>query len=166
MLIINSNHDKFNFLLQELREKAKYQFNLTEAQVNSIFNEECILKLSKKTRRIREIEKNGKLIFMLRPNDGYLVSQIEGARILLKHSPFPNNRVVILSDYAEMVAEGRNLFAKHVKALDSRIKTGSEVIVVNEEDELIAVGKSLLNHQEMMDLNYGIGVKIRRGVKK
>ena len=41
-----------------------------------------------------------------------------------------------------------------------------EVIIVNESDELIAVGKSLLNHQEMLDLNYGIGVKIRRGIKK
>ena len=166
MLILDSKHNKFSFLLTSLREKAKYQYNLTNEAANSIFTDDCVLKLSKKTKRIREIERNGKLIFMLRPNNGFLVAQVEGARLLLKYSPSPNNRVVIYTDYSEMVAEGRNLFAKHVKNLDSRIKTGSEVIVVNEDDELIAVGKSLLNHKEMLDLNYGIGVKVRRGVKK
>jgi len=166
MLILDSKHNKFSFLLTSLREKAKYQYNLTDDQVNSIFTHECVMKLSKKTKRIREIERNGKLIFMLRPNDGFLISQIEGARLLLKYSPFPNNRVVMYSDYSEMVSEGRNLFAKHVKTLDAQIKTGSEVIIVNENDELVAIGKSVLNHKEMLDSNYGIGVKVRRGIKK
>ncbi len=64
MLIINSNHNKFSFLLSSLREKAKYQFKLSDTQVNSIFTDDCVLKLSKKTKRVREIERNGKMIFM------------------------------------------------------------------------------------------------------
>ncbi len=166
MLIINSNNRNYQFFLTSLREKAKYQFDLTSEELDSIFTLDCIIKLSKKTKKIREIEKNGKLIFMLRPNDGFLVFQIEGARLFLEISSSPKNRVIIYNEYSEVISEGRNLFAKHVKNLDEKIKTGSEVIIVNEDDDLLAVGKSLLNHREMMDLSYGIGVKVRKGIKK
>ena len=59
---------------------------------------------------------------------------------------------------------GINVFAKHVKDADPEIRPGSEVIIVDEEDNLLAVGKAILNGKEMIAFKSGIAVKVRRGV--
>ncbi|NHI91363.1 MAG: hypothetical protein EAX96_02595 [Candidatus Lokiarchaeota archaeon] len=165
MLKIDSKNQDFSFLLRKLHALLKYQFNLTTEQVKKIISDDCIIKISRKTKRIRSIEKNGKILFTLRPNDGFLIFHIEGALETLKICDFPKNRIVVKNEIAEMIAQGRTLFTKHVLKCDNRIKNSSEVIVVNENDELLAVGRSLLNYRELKDLNFGMGVKIRRGTK-
>ena len=62
------------------------------------------------------------------------------------------------------IRKGRNVFAKHVKDADPEIRPGSEVIIVDEEDNLLAVGKAILNGKEMIAFKSGIAVKVRRGV--
>jgi len=62
-----------------------------------------------------------------------------------------------------VVAEGRNVFAKHVVEADPEIRSGDEVIVVDERDILVAVGKAVLSGEEMVAFSRGIAVKTRIG---
>ena len=165
MLVVDKNHKDFPFLLKKIQTLLKYQFDLTFDQAAMIFSEDVIIKISRKTKRIRQIEINGKILFTLRPNDGFLVFHIEGASQFLKITNYPKNRIIVFKEIADLMAEGRTLFTKHVKALDKNIKSGSEVIITDDDDNLLAIGKSLLNFREIRDLNHGMGVKIRRGIK-
>ncbi|HDD64326.1 MAG: pseudouridine synthase [Thermoprotei archaeon] len=121
---------------------------------------------SKNTGRIRYIYLNDKLIASVRASDGFIVLNIEGAKILHKLLPFPCRRVIVRKDVADIIAEGRNVFAKHVVNVDPEIRAGEEVLVVDEEDRLLAIGRAVLAAQEMLSFKRGIAVKVRRGVKK
>ena len=101
MLKIDQNHKDFPFLLKKIRMIVKYQFDLSTDQAITIFPDDCILKISRKTKRIRQIERNGKILFALRPNDGYLVFHIEGALQFLKIAPYPKNRMVVFEEIAD-----------------------------------------------------------------
>ena len=52
------------------------------------------------------------------------------------------------------------------KAFDENIRSNDEVLIVNEEGELLAFGKALLNHKEMLDFKTGQAIKTRKGFKK
>ena len=58
------------------------------------------------------------------------------------------------------------MFAKHVVKVDPEILPEDEVIVVSEEDELLAVGKAKLSAEYMLAFQRGIAVKTRHGIKK
>ncbi|MHA1785076.1 MAG: PUA domain-containing protein [Candidatus Helarchaeota archaeon] len=164
MHVFNSEHRDYSFLIRKIKTIIQYQFGLTSQDAQTICSKVSNIKLSRKTRRIRHVEKNNQILFTLRPNDGFMVLHVEGARLILKHSKYPKNRIAVFNDIGEIISQGKTLFAKHVKDLDSNIKPGSEVIIVNEDDELLALGKSLLTSREIIDLNYGIAVKVRRGI--
>jgi 7-cyano-7-deazaguanine tRNA-ribosyltransferase len=41
-----------------------------------------------------------------------------------------------------------------------------EVVVINNKDDVLAVGKAVLSGGEMLAFNRGIAVKVRRGIDK
>jgi 7-cyano-7-deazaguanine tRNA-ribosyltransferase len=100
---------------------------------------------SKKTGRIRNVLHNGKHLLSLRARDGLFTLRAEGAKILHKKFKRPKLRVVVQSDTAEFNREGKNVFAKFVKECDEGLRPRDEVLVVNEEDELVAVARALMN---------------------
>lgn len=116
-----------------------------------------------KTGKIRRILSRGELIATLRPNDGFLILTIEGAR-RLKSLPYPRNRVVVKEEVKEFIERGKNVFAKFVVECDPEIVPYQEVIVVDEKDNLLATGTSLLNASEMRAFTRGIAVKVRHSV--
>ena len=75
-------------------------------------------------------------------------------------------RVSIREDVAEFVAQGKNVFAKHVTTTDPDIRAGDEVLVVTGNDRLIACGAALVSGTEMLAFNYGVAVKVRQGCEK
>ena len=78
----------------------------------------------------------------------------------------PVYRVVIRDDVAEFVAQGKNVFAKHVIAADPDIRAGDDVLVVAANDRLIACGAAQVSGSEMLAFNYGVAVKVRQGSLK
>jgi uncharacterized protein with predicted RNA binding PUA domain len=58
------------------------------------------------------------------------------------------------------------VFAKHVKIVDSQLRAGDELLVVDEQDRLLAVGKANLSPNEMLALTRGVAVKTRHSKKK
>jgi len=118
---------------------------------------------SKRTGRIREVYVDGVLVATIRATDGFLLPTIEGAKKLILSGNY-RKVVVVPNDVGEYVARGRTLFAKHILKADPEIRAGEEVIVVNENGKVIAVGRAKLTGIEMMKARRGVAVKIRRGI--
>ena len=118
---------------------------------------------SRRTGRIREVYVDGVLVAVIRTSDGFLLPTIEGAKKMIKSGKC-SKVVVIPNDVAEFIAKGRTLFAKHVLKADPGIRAGDEVIVVNEDGNVVAVGRAKLTGVEMVRAKRGVAVKIRKGI--
>lgn len=128
----------------------------------SLFPEGCEFLLSS-TGRIRQVLYGKVRLATVRAQDGRLTIGIEGARRLQACLPVPRYRVVVQDDVAEFIAEGKNVFAKHVISADPEIRAGDEVLVVASNDRLLACGTAVLSGPEMPVFNYGGAVKVRQG---
>jgi 7-cyano-7-deazaguanine tRNA-ribosyltransferase len=63
------------------------------------------------------------------------------------------------------VKEGKSVFAKFVKDCDPDLRPFDECLIVNENDSLLAVGRILLNRDEMLAFHQGMAVKTRESIK-
>ncbi len=151
-----------NAILSQIRRIADYQFGLGVGKI--LFPDNVKIELSKQGRP-RRIYLNNKLIATIRARDGYIALTLDGARILLQSNLVEKNIVTISEDAVPFVKNGRNVFAKFVEHASGELKAGEEVIIVNKRKELIAVGRAILNGEEMLSLKSGLAIKIRRGVE-
>lgn len=76
----------------------------------------------------------------------------------------PAHRVIIDDEAIPFVAEEKNAFAKFVVSVDPLIRPNDEVLIVDREDELIAVGRAELSAAGMSAFDRGMAVSVRRGV--
>jgi len=132
-------------------------------QAAGLLEGDLAVRRSKATGRVREIYLGDVRLGTIRAGDGLFVPSLEGAERLLRLLPRPRLRVVVQSDVAAHVAMGLSVFCKHVVEADPEIRPLDEVIVVDENDNLVAVGKALLPGF-MMRRCCGQAVKVRRGV--
>ncbi len=68
-----------------------------------------------------------------------------------------------MDDVSEFISQGRNVFAKHVVDAGEAIRHGDEVIILDSHRMVLAVGRALLNREEMLAFGVGVAVKTRRG---
>jgi len=124
------------------------------------------IRRSKRTGMPREVIVGDITLGHIRPSDGMLIPSLEGASLILKNLPFPKSRVVVKERFKEIVARGTTVFVKFVKLVDPDIRPKSEVLVVDEEDTLLATGRSILSAQEYLEFHEDHPfVLIRRHVK-
>jgi uncharacterized protein with predicted RNA binding PUA domain len=71
--------------------------------------------------------------------------------------------VVVRNEVAKFIAEGGDVFAVHVVRADDAIRPKDEVIVVDENENFLAVGKAVLSGEEMRAFKSGVAVKVRHG---
>ena len=121
---------------------------------------------SKKTGKIRHIYDGKTLIVNMRASDSYLILSKEGAKRLHSAMPYPQNRVVVNKDSEPFALDGKSVFCKFVTECDENIRTKDEVLIVNEDDKLLAYGKSLLGACEIEQFETGQAIKTRKGMKK
>jgi predicted RNA-binding protein (TIGR00451 family) len=143
---------------------ADYQFG--RGTGNALFDDRVEVERSKRTGKIRYIRDGSRLIATLRAKDGHFALTIEGARHLLKNMRKPSHVVRIREDVSEVVAEGRNVFAKHVVRADEGIRPKDEVIVLSQRGRLLAVGRAVLSGFEMPLFKLGVAVSVRAGTKR
>lgn len=147
-----------------VRVLADYQFGENAGRV--LFPDTCKFITSPKTGKVRQIMDGSVRIATVKPDSGMLSISVEGARRLMRVFEFPKLRVVVDKRVGEFIASGKNVFAKHVVAVDNQIRANDEIIVVDENDRLLATGKAVLSAFEMLELNRGVAVSVRQGVKK
>ncbi|RLF36163.1 MAG: tRNA guanosine(15) transglycosylase TgtA [Thermoplasmata archaeon] len=127
----------------------------------ALFNGEIKIVKSKKTGKIRNVYCNGKHILSMRANDGLFTLKIEGGKLLHKFFKYPKLRVVVDDEAVSFVKDGKSVFAKFVKDCDPRLRPLDECLIVDKNDSLLAVGRCLLNRDEMLSFDFGVAVKTR-----
>jgi len=149
--------------LMKIRLIADYQFGRGTGRL--LFPDDVTVAHSR-TGRVRQIFEDGERLATLRASDGMFTISIRAAIKLHKSIPYTGLRIVVSDEAAPFVAEGKTAFAKHVMDVDPEIRSGEEVLIVNESDDLLGVGKALLAPTEMLSAMRGVGVETRSGVRK
>ena len=150
--------------VRKLKAIADYQFGWGAGE--ALFKGNINVEKSKKTGKIRHIYDGKTLIVNMRASDSYLVLSKEGARRLHAACEYPKNRVVVNRDSEPFALDGKSVFSKFVVECDENIRSNDEVLIVNEDDRLLAFGKSLLSAVEIDNFQTGQAIKTRKGFKK
>ncbi len=147
--------------LRRVRRVADYQFG--KGTGIKLFPENVEILYSKRTGRIRYVYLDGKRLATLRPTDGLFSLSIAGAKRIVENACHAKCFVTVRDDVAEFIAEGGDVFAVHVVKADDEIRSKEEVIVIDENGKVLAVGRAALSSDEMKAFKSGVAVKVRRG---
>ncbi len=147
-------------MLRRVRTIADYQFGTGAG--GALFPDTVTFSLSR-TRRISQVLDAGIRVATLRSYNGLFTLSELGARRLHAHIPPPRLRVIVNSDAAPFVAAGKTAFARHVIAVDPELRANDEVLVVDDNDLLLATGSALLSPAEMLAFARGVAVQVRHG---
>lgn len=149
---------------RKIKGIADYQFGPPITDVLFANEEDIRIERSKNTNRIRYVFINDILLLTLRPNNGFFTLSLFSAQIILDHIPPPRLRVKVLTEISEFIKKGRSVFCKHVVDIDENLRPMDEVIVVNEEDELLGIGRLKIPVAYVKSFKHGIAIDIRRGI--
>ena len=156
---IEANEMEMEYDLRKIRSVADYQFG--KGAGNALFNGEVKIIKSKATGKIRNVYCDGKHVVSMRASDGFFTLKKEGGRRLHSFFDFPRLRVVVDREAIPFIKEGRNIFAKFVVECDKELRPYDEVLIVSEDDELVAIGQAIMNREEMLSFDHGMAVKNR-----
>ncbi len=159
---IGNNKSSFDIDMQRVKSVSDMQFGKGAGEVLIKGNVELVK--SKNTGKIRNVISDGEHVLSMRASDGMFTLKIPGAKRLHKGFKTPNLRVMVEDDSVEFNREGKNVFAKFVMDCDEELRPLDEALVVDKNDELVAVGRALMNREEMLSFDIGIAVKIREGI--
>jgi 7-cyano-7-deazaguanine tRNA-ribosyltransferase len=154
-----SLHKKFDWDLRRISAVADMQFGRGSSE--ALFTGEVNMVKSKRTGKIRNILCDGQHVLSMRAEDGLFTLKLNGGQRLHKVFKYPLLRVVILSDAVPFVKEGKSVFAKFVSDCDPSLRPSDECLLVDENDTLLAVGRTVLNRSEMLAFHHGMAVKTR-----
>jgi len=147
--------------LKRIRAISDYQFGFGIG--DALFPEDASFERSRRTGKIRFIWIGETLLAALRPTDGFLTFTIAGAERLVKNMSSLECTVTIQDDVAEVIAQGRNVMARHVVKAGGSIRPGDETIILDSKKWVQAVGRALLTGEEMLVFRTGVAVRVRRG---
>ena len=150
--------------VKKIKAIADYQFGVGAG--DALFAGKINIEKSKKTGKIRHIYDGKVLIVNMRASDSLLILSKEGAKRLHNAMPYPKNRVVVNKDSEPFALDGKSVFCKFVVCCDDNIRSNDEVLIVNEEDKLLAYGKALIGACEIKQFETGQAIKTRKGMKK
>ena len=144
--------------LMILNGTFNYQFQISNTLVLS---ENIILGISKSTKKIRHIYINDKLIATIRPSDGFLIFNIEGAEYIKRKLKTLPKKVVVSKIVQQILKKSSIIPAKYIIDADQNIYPEDEVFIVDDENQILATGKAILTGYEMKNSKTGIAVKVR-----
>ncbi|MDR0373081.1 MAG: pseudouridine synthase [Nitrososphaerota archaeon] len=149
---------------QKVRCIADYQFG--KGTGAKLFPEDIEIQYSPRTGRIRYINLYGERLATLRPTDGRLSLSIKAAQTMAEHIPEAKCFVTVQNAVAPYIAKGGDVFAVHVVAINEEVGAKDEVIAVDENRQVLAVGRTLLSSSEIHAFKIGVAVKTRHGINK
>ena len=114
-----------------------------------------------RTGKPRGVKIRGERIGTISAETGFFIPNLKGAMLLKDFM----KKVVAKKEAEEFVRKGRNLLSKFAFTKNN-ITPGEEVIVVNEDGEILACGRALLNSKEINFFERGVVVKVRDYVKR
>lgn len=156
---------KSEFDLDKARVRAIADYQFGAGAADALFKGDLKFMKSKNTGKIRNIHSEDEHILSLRAGDGLFTLKQAGAKRL--HSAFkpPRMRVVVNQESVEYNRDGKNVFSKFVLSCDPELRPSDEVLITDEKDNLVAIGRMILTGSEMSKFNTGIAVRVREGFK-
>ena len=148
----------------KVRSVADYQFGKGVGAL--LFPDNTEIVLSPRTGRIRYLNLNGERLATLRPTDGMLSLSIKAAKFMTENTPSAKCFVTVQNDVAQYIAAGGDVFAVHVVKVDDEIGAKDEVIILDEDKHVLAVGRAVLSSGEILAFKTGVAVKVRHGSKE
>lgn len=149
--------------IQRISAVADMQFG--KGASKALFDGMITIIKSKRTGKIRNIFCDRLHVLSMRAEDGLFTLKLNGGYRLHRCLKFPLLRVVVAKDAELFIKEGKSVFAKFVKDCDPNLRPFDECLIVNENDVLLAVGRTLLNRIEMLNFSYGVAAKTRESIK-
>ena len=152
--------------LRKLKGISDYQFGPDITDI--LFNDLDKIKIirSKYTGKIRYIHLKEDLLLTLKPTNGFFTLGFLAADMIIKSTSTPKLRAVVLNEISEFIREGRNVFCKHILDIDEYLRPNDEIIVVNQEQEILAIGRVKIPIPYIKYFNRGVGIDVRKGNRK
>ncbi|MEW6070462.1 MAG: tRNA guanosine(15) transglycosylase TgtA [Candidatus Thermoplasmatota archaeon] len=159
---LNLIADKTQYLdydFAKISAVANFQFGKNASK--ALFENKAVKIIkSRTTKRIRNVFIDNEHALSMR-NDGFFTLKPYGARLLHSFFQYPKLRVIVNDEAVEFVKQGRNVFAKFVEFCDEELRPYDDILIVDRNDNLLGVGRAMLNPQEMLRFKRGIAVKVR-----
>ncbi|MFX1282253.1 MAG: DUF5591 domain-containing protein [Promethearchaeota archaeon] len=137
-----------------LRTIADFQFG---KGIGSVLIPDHVKIYGRKELGIR-VQLNNRHHLTFRPETGYLTLSLTAGKLLLNHS---NNLVTF--DGQKII--GSTIFSKAIIKADPEIRPNDEVLIIDRNGELLAVGVAHLPGNLLVEMKRGKGVTIRQKVK-
>ncbi len=148
--------------LDELRWIADLQFR---GFGRDLIPPNIVIVISPSTGKIRYLELDGRIYLSVRASDYRFILHISAGRKLNQIIPHPLLRVYVDDKYSEYIADGGNVFCKHVVLADPYIRPGDEVLAVEyPTSKLLGVGRAVKPGWEITYYKWGEAIRIREGV--
>ena len=157
---------KLFLALRKVKAISDYQFGQEITDILLESENEIIFKFSKNTGKIKHVYEKDTLILNFRPTNGFFTLSIFSAIKIIEKTPSPRLRAVILNEVSDFIKIGRNVFCKHVIDIDDNLRPNDEIIVVNQENEVLAIGKLLIPVPYVRSFKSGVAIKVRKGIAK
>ena len=158
--------NKLFFALRKVKAISDYQFGQTVTNILFENDNNIHIEFSKKTDKIKHIYYDEKLLLNLRPTNGFFTLSLFSAEKIIKNIPTPRLRGIVMNEISDFIKIGRNVFCKHIIDIDDNLRASDEIIVVNQEDEILAIGKLVLPVPYVRSFKTGIAIKVRKGIGK
>ena len=157
---------KLLFALRKVKAISDYQFGQSITDILFEDENEIKFEFSKNTGKIKHIYDKDKLILNLRPTNGFFTLSLFSAVKIIKSIPPLKLRAIVMNEISEFIRKGRNVFCKHVIDIDDSLRPSDEIIVVNQENEILAIGKLVIPVPYVRSFKTGIAIKVRKGTAK
>ncbi|MFX0047362.1 MAG: PUA domain-containing protein [Candidatus Hermodarchaeota archaeon] len=157
---------KLFFALRKAMAISDYQFGQSITDVLFEDENEIHFEFSKNTGKIKHVYYKDKLLLNLRPTNGFFTISLYAADKIIKNIPPPKMRAIVMNEISDFIRLGRNVFCKHVIAIDDNLRPSDEIIVVNQENGLLAIGKLVIPVPYVRSFKTGVAIKVRKGADK
>ena len=152
--------------LRKVTAICDYQFDPEITDILFDNKEGIHFERSKNTNKIRYIYKRDNLLLTLRPTNGFFTLSFFSAQKIIDNTTPPKLRAIILNEVSEYIKKGRNVFCKHIIDIDENLRPMDEVIVVDQNDELLAIGRLKLPIPYVKTFKNGVAINVRKGINK
>jgi uncharacterized protein with predicted RNA binding PUA domain len=150
--------------LAKVRSIADYQFGKGVGAL--VFPDNIKIQYSPRTGRIRYINLDGERLATLRPTDGVLSLSLKAAQFMAEKTRFAKCFVTVKNEVSKFIAAGGDVFAVHVVKVDEEVGAKDEVIALDEDGHVLAVGRTVLSNEEIKAFKTGVAVKVRHGIQE
>ena len=152
-------------ILRKMRAISDYQFGPAITDVLFDNTDSINFIFSKNTGKMKHIYEQDNNLLNYRPKIGLFTLTLHSASKIISALPIPKMRAVVLNEISEFIRKGRNVFCKHLLEIDIKLRSLDEVIVVNQEDELLAIGRLSMPIPYIKAFSTGIAINVRKGNK-